>query len=99
MTVGPTTHLRPQTWYIDIPLSQFDFIGRVETLRDDIDKLRKFFSFKGNPAINKGTHKTRNKQDYRSYYTGELLKKINTVYAKDFEILPYDMQPLLPWLK
>ena len=93
--IGPTKRLRPQTWYIDIPLSKFDFIGKIENLHEDFDKLRKFFSFKGYPTED-NIHKSHGKHDYRRYYTDATLKLMNTVYAEDFKILPYDMQTSLP---
>ena len=86
--IGITANLRPQTWYIDIPLSKFDFIGRVETLNEDIATLRKIFDLP-QVGIGERIHKSHGKKNFKSYYTEQDVNMITMRYKRDVDLLGY----------
>jgi hypothetical protein len=75
-------------WLFDIdgnPL--YDFLGRVETLQKDMDKLCKVFNIEKGPVprVNNTVHK-----HHSTYYTDALRREIYTYYKTDFELFGYE---------
>ncbi|WP_013325563.1 sulfotransferase family protein [Gloeothece verrucosa] len=62
-----------------------DFIGRMETLQQDWEKLAKTYNFDVNLAHLNSTQKT----SFSKYYTQELVDLVYQRYQKDFEHLGY----------
>jgi len=81
-------HYRPQfTFVYDTKNNKFaDFIIRYENLNDDISKINKEYNLNIPLYDNGNTQK-----NYIKYFNKESIKKINSLYQKDFELFNYEM--------
>jgi len=64
-----------------------DFIGKMENLQEDYDKIKKILNLPTTllPHKNKGIQNT----DYRKYYTESDTQKVYDMYKKDIEYFKY----------
>ena len=68
------------------PLSQFDFVGRVENLQNDFDTLCDKLELE---RMKLGHRNAGSHGDWRKYYDDETRKIITQRYARDIEIFGY----------
>lgn len=82
----------PQYLFISINNSiKMDFIGRFESITEHWNFLSKKFDFKQNiTKFNSGKH-----DHYSVYYNNNLKKKVEKIYAKDFELFEYNRSIIL----
>jgi len=84
-------HWTPQADLLLLPLQNFDFIGKVESLDQDLDKVRQQL-LGGNdetdivPALSNATN-ANSKID--RYYTADCADTVRKLYARDFELFNY----------
>ncbi len=62
-----------------------DFLGRFETLNNDVD----FLSKKLNIHIKLKNYNFSNKKNYRDVYTNDMIKIVKNIYQKDLSIFNY----------
>ena len=81
------THFIPQYEFLCDKREKIlvDFVGRFETLNDDIKLLSK----KLNLNIKLNHYNSSNKEEYTNIYTGEMIKIVANVYQKDLSIFNY----------
>lgn len=65
---------------------EMDFIGRVENMQDDFDKICSKLNL---PQIDLEHRNTSKHDDYKIYYTEELKNKVSELYQEDIERLAY----------
>lgn len=87
-------HLKPQSAYINEPGMPllFDFVGRFENLSEDWKYIANRFKFTSQLKHINSTHNKKDiitKQDYRAYYTKDLLEKVYNYYREDVHLLGY----------
>lgn len=84
-------HWTPQTSLFLIPVDEFDFIGRFENLNNDLSTiigrikdtaLQEEFTRKGPPS-------TSASDKLRKYYDAQCVELMQSLFAKDFELLGY----------
>lgn len=79
-------HLKSQSSSID--LNHVDFIGRLEKFDQDFSVVC------ANIGINKNQvsvkNKNSDKQDYRTYYHGDLKDRVFKIYEKDIRLFGYE---------
>ena len=68
-------------------LDQMDYIGRVETIGDDLKKLAEILKIE--PIKVKHLNKHKNDYDYRQYYSTSSKDLISKLYQKDIERFEY----------
>lgn len=75
---------------------RLDFIGKVETIKEDYEKLSEVYPLPPMPHKNKTV-----KTDWRDYYTSSLAKRVYQYYQEDIQLLGYEemYQDLLGYLK
>ncbi|WP_353570915.1 sulfotransferase family 2 domain-containing protein [Candidatus Albibeggiatoa sp. nov. BB20] len=79
------SHLRLQSRLID--LNQLDYLGRFETLQEDITHV---FHTLDIPLENFGhENQSKSKGDYRQYYNDITCEKVSKIYKKDIQIFGY----------
>ena len=81
---------RPITYFTD-SLNHFDFVGRVESLEEDVKKLedvcgKKFIIFKKNQS---------NHRSWRDEFSGETLKRLMKRYGGDFDLCGYEKPDII----
>lgn len=76
---------------------KFDFIGKFETLEDDLKTIFDIVEGEDIATVPRETHGSdRNKEDrenYLKYYNDKSLEIVNRVFARDFEF--FDYQPII----
>ena len=81
-------HFMPQyDWIYYRGVSLCNFIGKYESIQEDIIELSKIIKLKSTdlPELNTSNHKS-----YLEYYTGELRDIVYYNYEKDFKIFGYE---------
>lgn len=81
-------HFMPQySWIFYNYINICNYVGKFETINEDIKELSKFIDFKSDslPDINKSEHK-----HYKDYYTVATKKIIYEYYRTDFELFGYE---------
>ncbi|MGL6133540.1 MAG: sulfotransferase family protein [Prochlorococcaceae cyanobacterium] len=88
-------HWAPQVEILCLPLSRFDFIGRVESLDRDLPQMleRLFGEQNLAPSERRGTTTNAGHQ-LQEAYGPEQLQIIGRLYSRDFELFGYE--PTLP---
>lgn len=82
-------HLLNQTDFFDLKGEfELDFVGRFESLNDDISSLNKTIGIKKKFNIHAKNNKKR-KKHYSHFYTGSKIKLVNEYYEKDIKLLGY----------
>jgi hypothetical protein len=90
-TIRRNFHLQPQTnWIIDQSTGEeldIDFIGRFETLEEDVKKVCEELDlpFKRLPHKNKS-----NRKHYKKYYDDNTKKIIEDIYKEEIQLLGYE---------
>ncbi len=70
-----------------IDLNNIDFIGRMESFEEDLVSI---CTRAGIPHHHiKSKNVTKNRMDYRSYYSDELAETVSRLYRKDIQIFGY----------
>lgn len=98
-------HWAPQTSILLVPVSEFDFIGKVETLDRDLLSVLETLARKS-AGKNSGSSDCEKINEVRSnatgansklarYYNEESTALVQSLYAKDFELLGYAKEPNL----
>lgn len=85
--LNEVVHFVPQTNFIcnDKGFILVDFIGKFESLEEDIKNLEEKLNFKISlPHLN-----SNKKEHYLSVYTDEMMIKVKEFYMNDFKILGY----------
>lgn len=83
-------HWRPQTLLLQMPRVSYDFLGRMESFADDLDRLGTFlgidltayYAVRDAKRTGAGGH-------LADHYTPDLKAAVDRIYAKDFELLGY----------
>ena len=87
------SHWRIQSTHLEIRNRQYDFIGRVERIDEDIRLLFNHSSQLETVTKSIGHHGREHKTDasfkLMDYYTPELTRKVYEIYRDDFEIFGY----------
>jgi hypothetical protein len=85
-------HWAPQSALMLIPVEKFDFIGKVESLEQDLEAIKRRIrpdleqpvtSFRGNATGAGGK--------LRAYYDDESIALVRDIYRRDFEAFHYDV--------
>ncbi len=87
-------HTIPQSVFINNNISNMDFIGKFENLNVDFNYVcEKIEEHSSNPIINKDLpiSKKTTHNHYETFYNEEIIKKVNILYKKDFELFDYKM--------
>lgn len=87
-------HWAPQSDLFLIPVEQFDFIGRVESLQTDLSKvknrlLKKDSAEQVKSVLSNATNAT---SKLGLYYDDETVKLVRKLYRQDFELFEYSQQ-------
>lgn len=86
-------HWAPQSEILLLPLEMFDFIGRVENLDADLAHI---VTTIWGPDASKGMvqagKKTGARDKVREAYGPQEIEIVNRLFARDFEVLGYDMR-------
>jgi len=91
-------HWAPQTSILLIPLEEFDFLGRVETLDEDLAYVLQSLSnpvagAKSNDKINEvRSNATGAGSKLSYYYDDESINRVQSLYQADFEQLKYSQE-------
>jgi hypothetical protein len=90
-------HFRPQSDYIFYEDGELalDFIGRVESLPQDVDKISPIVKITNGDIHRvkqyfRGKPRQTNHDPYREHYSEETKKIISSLYGKDIEYLRYE---------
>jgi hypothetical protein len=85
---GMNPHWRPQHVNLMHPLLKFDRIGRLENFNTDLDRIREEA---GLPDVPLQVRNVSKHKDGSSVYDGrpDLVRRVEELYAKDFEIYGY----------
>lgn len=87
-------HWAPQTSILLLPLSRFDFIGKLETLDEDfrtvLETIAPSHSTCSAKVRTRAPHATAAKDRMASYYSKELRGIVTRLYSNDFQCLGYD---------
>ncbi|MGR7812012.1 sulfotransferase family 2 domain-containing protein [Lacinutrix undariae] len=87
-------HLTAQVDYVADQNYPLDFVGKFETLQDDIKKINKILG-KFSPFDVHAKNNTKHKlSHYSEFYTKTNQKLIEKIYQKDIEVLDYKFQDL-----
>jgi hypothetical protein len=84
-------HWRPQFYQLFGGLIKFDYIGKVETFKDDLIAIDKYL--KGKLLKNHENvlwHKTEAKRKIKDFYDDQIAKKVVNLYSVDFEHFGYN---------
>lgn len=90
-------HWAPQTSVTLFDYVHFDFIGKVETIEEDLNKLdtllfsESSFHNSSIKEVNKAPMLTNATGKLSEYYTPELIAMVNEIYADDFKNFGYKM--------
>lgn len=85
-TVWSHSHFRPQAEYLNTPTRvAVDFVGRFETLQQDVAALGK--QLKQIQPLGHANKTSRN--DYKTYYDDTTAKIVEELYASDVEMFGY----------
>lgn len=85
-------HIKPQLYWITTPKGKIfvDFIGKMENMGDDINKVAHKVNFTGEwklPTLNSTKHR-----DFRAYYDTICIDIISKYYAKDIARFGYTFE-------
>ncbi len=88
-TIWSYTHFKPQYYFIcDFDLKpEVDFIGKVETIDTDFEKVCNTLGVPNNLAVNNKGRPDNTK--WEDFYSRESLEKVARVYHQDFELFNY----------
>lgn len=86
-------HWAPQSSLLLLPLSDFDFIGKVENLKEDLGQALAYL--KGGPVdwslvSAKGNAAGANQKLARYYRNPETVERVSKLFADDFRLFGYD---------
>lgn len=86
-------HWAPQSSLLLLPLEDFDFIGKVETLTDDLahihNRILRVEGLEREPVTSVLSHATGATDKLNSYYDEANIETVRTLYRQDFELLGY----------
>lgn len=81
-------HFLPQTHWSGDDINKYDHVIRMESIDDDWQELQSKLGIKLNKLVEKNVSGSKlNKLD--EVYNSEMIKIVNSIYAKDFEVLHY----------
>lgn len=80
-------HWRPQYLNLMHPLVEYDLLGRVETFEEDLTKVADAI---GVPAVSVQAQNTTSREASLFEGRSDLLRKVQRVYARDFQLYGYD---------
>lgn len=84
-------HWRPQTRQLMLERISYDFIGRVETFDEDLERLDKLLSGRVSACYTpRARHATNAQALLRQHYDRQTKRLVRQRYASDFEALGYD---------
>ena len=84
-------HWAPQSALMLIPVERFDFIGKVETLEQDLATIkRRIRPDLEQPLTSVMTNATGAGDRLRAYYDDELVALVQDLYRRDFTSFRYD---------
>ena len=81
-------HYLPQHLYFEN--IEYDYVLRTETLNEDFKKMSKDFPFDG--EIKRINQRGCGSENRMNLLTPETIKKINSLYEKDFKMFEYEMK-------
>lgn len=88
-------HFIPQDVFLETangPLADIDFVGRLESLPQDFEKIRQ----RVNPQAqlkHENRSVGREPGDFRRHYTSEMVDVVNRVYGRSLALLDYSFDP------
>jgi hypothetical protein len=87
-------HWAPQHEFLPIPLSGYDFVGRVETLDEDFSAFCRMIGKPAPPRVSPEArgHETNASSKIDRYYDGETFDIVAEIYEKDFTLFGYDIK-------
>lgn len=88
-------HWAPQHALLLLPLEKFDFIGRVESLDQDMAYIRQRILGEDNaPAITNSVlnHATGAVDKLKRYYDAYCVERVQTLFRQDFEAFGYSLE-------
>ena len=81
-------HYLPQHLYFeDI---KYDYVLRTESLNEDFSKMSRDFSF--DDSLKRSNKRGEGSEKRMDLLTPEIIKKINSLYEKDFKMFEYEMK-------
>lgn len=88
-TIWTYNHFKPQFSFVcDIGMQpEVDFVGKVETIDDDFDKVCKILKVQNNLSVH--NRSKADNSDWKQYYTPYTLQKVADIYHHDFDIFNY----------
>lgn len=85
-------HWLPQTAITPFPIDSFDFIGRFESLDDDLTRLTRMLHGRNQPTISLASHATHAGEHLHELYGEAEVRIVRELYAEDFARLGYDTE-------
>ena len=87
-------HWSPQVDLMLLPLNQFDFIGKVENLQQDLEVVRhRLMDTESEPdMVEVRSNATNANSKIARYYTPASAKIVKKLYARDFELFDYSTE-------
>jgi hypothetical protein len=83
-------HWAPQSDLLLIPLEQFDFIGKVESLEQDLAAIKhRIRPDEVLPVTSARSHATGASEKLARYYEPDLIDMVRQIYQRDFELFGY----------
>ncbi len=80
-------HIRLQSKSID--LNNIDYIGRVENFDEHLTQVMQHIGIEPDSITIGHENATKNRFDYKQYYSPDLVQKVATMYRKDITIFSY----------
>jgi hypothetical protein len=84
------SHWAPQTDFLVFPISEYDFIGRLENFNSDFEKIiQDIYNIQSIEIVSVTEHKTKSNKNVESI-SNEQKSRIYELYKEDFTLLGYD---------
>lgn len=86
-------HWMPQAHLCPVPTHALDFVGRMEALGEDLDRLTQHLYGVAAPLLTRQHHATQAETHLRELYGTREIERVQHLYADDFEAFAYPDTP------
>lgn len=84
-------HWAPQSDFLLLPLDEFDFVGRLENIDEDLPYIvEQIFGKDAVDGVARAGKKTNTREKLEKAYGPKEVEIITRLYARDFDLLGYD---------